>query len=370
VRYGVIDANVVETYDSVRGIRSSTAAPDRLAGVASTGGDTYYVRCNPDDSEPACDVAVSATAAGTDPDRELARADRPTPASWFRGWVAFSAYDASLPGYRLTLRSRDGDVRRPAVPPRAVPFDVDLGPGPGGRLTAVYSRCRVEPRIEPGGGFTVPATGRGCDVYRYDTRTGREAKVTGAGLPGVSEFLPAIDRSRIAFARRRGHGAAALYVAPLAGGRLTRMSGGPRGADDDLGPRALDLRGDRLAVVWDHRLGDGRLRSEVRLDVLGRRPRTLATTTSRNGARRHRSPGFDGHVLSWVSHGLPGLPRTVAVRYDVPARSRRIFALPDAATVHVPWAVQGDLAVNPGVYGRIDGSGWSLRTAGLPEILP
>ena len=335
--------------------------------MAVSGRDTYYVRCNPESIPPPqrCDVAVRETAAGPDPDLELARTARPTPVSWYRDWVAFSAYDASLPGYRLTLRSSDGQVLRPDVPARSVPFDVDLGHGPDAQLTAVYSRCRVEPRRKSGDELPLHATGRDCDVYRYDTHSRRETKVRVAAGREASEFLPTVDGSRIVFARRSGRGATKLYMAGLAGGPLTPLAGGPRGTDNRLGPRAVNLRGRRVALVWDHRLSDGRLRSEVRVDVLGGRNRTLASVTSRDGARRYREVGFDGNVLSWVGHRLPGLARTVAIRQQLPSGAQRVLVLPDSATVYVPWTNFIDEA-----YGRVDEDGWSLRAPlMLPELL-
>lgn len=251
------------------------------------------------------------------------------------------------------------------------PLPSTCGHGPAAQLTAVYSRCRVEPRRDPTDGTPLPATGRDCDVYRYDTHSRRETKVRVAGRRGASEFLPAIDGSRIAFARRAGRGATRLYAADVAGGALTRLAGGPRGADDRLGARAVNLRGRRLAVVWDHRLSDGRLRSQVRLDVLGGRDRILASVTSRGGASRYREVGFNGNVLSWVGHRLPGLARTVAIRQQLGSGARRVFVLPDFATVYVPWTSQlGVPRPHEGAYGRADAGGWSLRTpVMLPELL-
>ncbi len=66
------------------------------------------------------------------------------------------------------LRGPSGAVAPAPVPARAVPFDVELGPRAGGGLIAVYSRCRVEPRLDPRDMLPLPATGRGCRLYRYD----------------------------------------------------------------------------------------------------------------------------------------------------------------------------------------------------------
>jgi hypothetical protein len=225
VRYGmtwVSEGDTVigaeQTYDLRQGMRTSLPFPDRLAGVAESGsGETYFVRCDPDGGP--CEVAVIGTPpGGTDPDVDLTRLERPSPLAWSGRWVAYSAYDRAARVYRLTLRSSEGRVLRPDVRPRRVPFDANLGRGPRDELTAVYSRCRVEPR-------------RGCAVYRYDTRSGRERKV-----PGASGFLPAVDGSRIVFARRTGRGRTVLAtpngeLATLRGrARASRPGGRPRAA--------------------------------------------------------------------------------------------------------------------------------------------
>lgn len=69
--------------------------------------------------------------------------------SAYGGTVAFSDREAGS-GWRLKLWN-DGKVRTLPVEPRGAPFDVDLGPDENGRTTAVYSRCRAEPRGQSSG---------------------------------------------------------------------------------------------------------------------------------------------------------------------------------------------------------------------------
>ena len=333
VRYGLIWVNEggttigdVAEYDLDRGTRTSLRLPDRVAGVAVSGRETYYVRCNPEWMlTPGCEVAVRETAAGADPDVELERSARPSPLSWFRNQVAYSVYDASARSYRLTLRMADGTVERPAVRARSVPFDADLGRGPDGGIAAVYSRCRVEPRLGSDG-LPLYTTGHGCRLYRYDTASRREVALR------VRGYLPSIDRSRLAFARRTG-----LHAG------TTRVATG-----DGSGPRALDLSGRRLAFVLDRRL---------RLVVRGGRARTVASGTI-------RSPGFDGNGLNWVQRDRG---RNIAVRLDLATGARRVLVLPASATAYVPWSTWEG---GSGSYARTGGAGWSLRTPlQLPELL-
>jgi hypothetical protein len=339
VRYSLLWVNEGGTtigdlaqYDLGRGIRSWLRLPDRTGGVAVSGNDTYYVRCNPEwMMVPGCEVALRETATGADPDVELARSPRPTPLTWYRGWVAYSLPDGSR--YRLTLRSSDGATVQPAIAPRSVPFDADLGRGPDGALAVAYSRCRVEPRLD--------RAGRDCGVYRFDTATGRESRIRGTGSEAS---LPAIDGSAIAFARsdRRG---TSIYL--VRDGQTTRLQGPVPGK-----PRSLDLRGRRGAVVWERR---GRAR--VRVLERGRPTRVLGTATS-------RSAGFDGDVLTWVQRDGDG---TVGVRLNLETGARRVLALPQSATVLVPWTTWEGRS---GSYGAIDAAGWSLRTPlMLPELV-
>jgi hypothetical protein len=156
-------------------------------------------------------------------------------------------------GYVLVLR-RDGRTEVAPVRPRGVPFDVDLGPGPNGRVVAVYSRCRGEPdRVY---GFPTYYTGTDCRLYRVDVASGRERRLSG-GSYGRSEYLPTIWRERLAFARtyegrgdRPGSGPH-VYVR-RGNGRSQRMPAGPRGEIRTIGPMRLDLRRGRLVVGWEH----------------------------------------------------------------------------------------------------------------------
>ncbi len=199
-----------------------------------------------------------------------------------------------------------GEARRLPVAPRAVPFDVNLGPDSRGRAVAVYSRCAVEPDLGAAGdSLSAPyppyTRGRGCDLYRYNFATGQERKLGGASTDQASEVLPSIWRDQIAFARvyeqREGLRGKVpyLYVRPLAGGRSKRQPGGARGKTGLPGPTSLDLYGRRLSFVWNYATEDGGV-SEVRLDTIGRSRRVL-DRTRRRGATFLSPQGIDGRVL-------------------------------------------------------------------------
>ena len=134
------------------------------------------------------DVPVAAGAApavGT----VIERPGAATRLSAYRDAVAWSRLTTRLgrgvPRYVLMLR-RDGQTRRIDVPAQHEDFDVSLGPGQGGRLTAVYRRC----------------SGNGCEIGRYDV-----ARRHATSLPrSAGGRLPAIWADRVAFVRNAGDG--------------------------------------------------------------------------------------------------------------------------------------------------------------------
>lgn len=209
----------------------------------------------------------------------IAYETRPTAVNAHRGRLVWSAYDNSLRAFRLMTRA-NGIVSAVPVRPRRRAFDVDLGPDRSGQTVAVYSRCRREPIFAyTRNNLPTHVTGRGCDVYRYAFASGREAKIRAVSSPAASEVLPSIWHGRIAYARvfERRRGLAGhlphLYVASLrssAARREREVRGGTRGLyqrgsggrspefayEGGPGPVAIELRGRRLAFVWNLQRGD------------------------------------------------------------------------------------------------------------------
>src|SRR3954454_12318065 len=73
----------------------------------------------------------------------------PTPIASYGGRLVFSRADGRG-RFELVQRRGDGPVAPVGVPSRDVPFDVDVGPTPGGRVLAVYPRCETEPPANRG----------------------------------------------------------------------------------------------------------------------------------------------------------------------------------------------------------------------------
>src|SRR3954452_7092976 len=100
----------------------------------------------------ACCATVAAPAVPAVPHAEftIAETARPTPVSAYAGRLVWSQYDAALGAFRLmeTHASPSGSQTTALpVPPRAVPFDADVGPDADGAATVVYSRCATEPQL-------------------------------------------------------------------------------------------------------------------------------------------------------------------------------------------------------------------------------
>lgn len=247
----------------------------------------------------------------------------PTPIAAYGGHVVFSRGDGNG-RFELVRRTGDGPVVPVGVPPRAVPFDVDLGPTSGGRVLAVYTRCSQEPK--PNGGFpaiTAYETGRGCDVYKVGLDGGRETRYTAVNAPDATEFWPTYWKGRIGFARVYDHKRdyPYLYVKTIVSGRPSeRMPGGQRKecvteggrtrcSDDRRSvPQALELYGTRLAFVWRFQgLGEG-ADYDLRLDTVGGGHRLMDHV---NGGGLTSVPlgwpSFEGGRLFW-SRGCFGDP--------------------------------------------------------------
>jgi hypothetical protein len=187
----------------------------------------------------AADTTVATVAKATEIDAYGARA-------------VWSTYDPAINAFRLTVDNR-GRIRTLPVAPSPTTFDIDLGPGPHGGTVAIYSRC-------PHGVFgTGQLDGRqGCDLYAYRFSTGRETKVAGANTK-ADEYAPAVWGRRMAFTRTSDAGGQfplrRMYWRALSGaGPDHRLAGNPK----DIGsgfPEQLDMRGRRVAFVWQYEWG-------------------------------------------------------------------------------------------------------------------
>jgi hypothetical protein len=262
-------------------------------------------------------------------DATLATLTRPAPISAHAGRVIWSTFDPVAGNYVLMTAARDTPVQRVPVRPRSVPFDVDLGPDAEGETVAAYSRCyRDPPRRRPSVGNALTqmpewSAGRGCDLYQFNFATGRETRIAAANSPSASEFLPAVWKTRVAFARvyerRRGRlgDRAYLYTRAVTGvGRSRRVPAGNRSTARfcsgrpvrcrytvEAGPTALDVAGRRLAFGRDSAEDVGPT-SAVYLDTIGdRRTRRQTLSSLASGeiqAQELIQPAVDAGRVTWA----------------------------------------------------------------------
>ena len=316
VAYGDEPADEFLSFGLPSARRGVAAAPSGLASTATGAAGTIYSRCaGPELPAPtmsrSCEVDLTSAVAYVDPDRKLAQSSRPTTISAYRGnWLAFSTYQPASKTYRLMVRAPSGAVQAAPVPPRAVPFDVELGPRVGdgeeaGRkgVLAVYSRCRVEPRLDPRDMLPLPGTGHGCRLYRYELGSTREQPIPGSG----SRYLPSLWGGQLAFVMAGAGGRPALYLGSISGrGAARRLAGGPPGTAPGLGPRSVALYNGRVAFVWEYR-SRGVLHSQLRLDGPGGKTRLLDEASSRPGTDRELSPSFSAAgLLAWARRDAGG----------------------------------------------------------------
>ena len=164
---------------------------------------------------------------------------RSTPVSAHGGWVAWSRYDSTRRDYRLVFRKFGAgrgprSIKRAPIAASEDPFDVSVGPGPDGRATAVYSRCR-----------------RGdCDIYAYRLGAGRERLLSSLSTE-ADERLPTMWRRNVGFVRTDPRRGDEVRVGSLQR-RITRVvGGGTRNTDEDVPASitGLALVGTRVAFT-------------------------------------------------------------------------------------------------------------------------
>jgi hypothetical protein len=187
----------------------------------------------------------------------------------YRGFVGLTAYGGHVVWSQFDSASHQwslqewhaGRQSRLPVPAREVPFDSDAGPDAAGRPVLVYSRCAIEPTIQPSGDDDSPDWGgsRGCHVYELRLAPGaREHLLRAVFEPERSDTTPTIWRGRLAFARRVFHGTLATHprIMVTSSHGLLRLARGsifgsrrPTGGVTSFAS-ALDLGPHGLALLW------------------------------------------------------------------------------------------------------------------------
>ena len=168
-------------------------------------------------------------------------------------------------GYALVIRNPQGVISQPAVATRTVPFDVDLGARPGGKILAAYSRCATDPRVNRGTALPIWTSGRRCRIELLDLATGKVTR-RARDTRFSSQVLPTVGGNRLAYVGVPSSGSrASLASVDLRSGRVRALNDvARRGGGDPFGPTATDTDGVRVALVTTS-LSEGSYDSDVSL---------------------------------------------------------------------------------------------------------
>ncbi|MGK2938183.1 MAG: E3 ubiquitin ligase family protein [Solirubrobacteraceae bacterium] len=296
-------------------------------------------------------AAGVATAATAVPTATVATGTQATVVGAAGGWTAWS--EPSGGTFALVVRAPDGTVSRPAVAPRGVPFDLDLGTDAAGRVVAAYSRCAREPQRTGGTNATAPnyATGRTCRLRVLDLATGGERSL-GKARGTASEVLPSVGGRTVAFVAVGRSGRAELRArvrsltrsVVLDRGTWARGSAGFAG-----GPASVDTDGVHAAVVWRY------LEDEFH-DF-----NAVLNVTPVSGKRRARqlSYGVNGEECSYDTVLAP----TVAADKVTFLRSDGTAWQAQRGSAAVPEGARTPVTHGPAVFG--DGVGGVVTSAAL-----
>ncbi len=198
------------------------------------------------------------TAALAQQSEVLATEMRDTPLASHGDVLVWSSFDATSRRYSLRAYF-GGEVEDLPVRPRSVPFDADVGPGPDGKVTVVYSRCRHETPVRGADVQQEALPRNGCRLWRYRLGDRREHLVRRASIRSrFSEFRPSIWGRRIAFARVKDarQRLPELAVRTVGSRRDRRVRLRETRLSDSAATRyvtRLDLRRTRLLSSWAYR---------------------------------------------------------------------------------------------------------------------
>ena len=162
-------------------------------------------------------------------DQAIAEIARQSPVAAYGGWQAWSRYDDATHRYTLMLQPPGQPAAAARLSTSSRPFDVSLGPDANQNVVAVYQRCGSS----------------GCDVRRYNTASGSDAKLSTVSSPSYDEATPAIWGSTVVFTRRV-HGCDVPYVKSLSSSASSRRLLKSKCLQTD--PGQASIRGSRIII--------------------------------------------------------------------------------------------------------------------------
>ena len=162
-------------------------------------------------------------------DQAIAEIARQSPVAAYGGWQAWSRYDDATHRYTLMLQPPGQPAAAARLSTSSRPFDVSLGPDANQNVVAVYQRCGSS----------------GCDVRRYSTASGSDAKLSTVSSPSYDEATPAIWGSTVVFTRRV-RGCDVPYVKSLSSSASSRRLLKSKCLQTD--PGQASIRGSRIII--------------------------------------------------------------------------------------------------------------------------
>lgn len=250
--------------------------------------------------------------------------------SAYGGWAAWThrgtGTGAGTGEYTLLVRSPSGAISPASAPAGNGPFAVELGPAASGGVAAIYQRC------------TEPAHAAGCGIYELELTSPGTSERRLAIPGGGSDFMPALWKGRVAFARANAGGGRgrpdALYTWSLGAGapqavRLPVSRGGRESSGEGHWPGGLTgaitglaLGPDQLAYVTSNVVGSSG-ESTLWYEPIGGHPELIDQATG--GAGNVCPPSFLSPVLSgsWLYAYLHACDPSANVELDRLTRYRR-----------------------------------------------
>jgi hypothetical protein len=162
-------------------------------------------------------------------DQAVAQIARQSPVAGYGGWEAWSSYDGATGRYTLMVTAPGQPAAPVGIATSSRPFDASMGPDRDKNVAVVYQRCGSS----------------GCDVRRYNTASGHDAKLSTVSSPSYSEATPAIWGANVVFTRRI-HGCDVPYVKDLGSSAPSRRLLKSKCLQTD--PGHVSIRGTRVVV--------------------------------------------------------------------------------------------------------------------------
>jgi hypothetical protein len=239
-------------------------------------------------------------------DQAIAVSPGPTSVATWGGYTMWSQKESGSGSWSLWQRTADGKVSKVPVAGANGPFQISLGPDSAGNTVALYPRCR---KAASG---SAPQTG--CDVYRYQTKSGKEQKLS-LSSSKYDEEWPVQWKDKFAFSRvgYSGSGSARIrcdvpYWRAVSGGSSHKLDRGRCGA-----VAGMDAQGTVVAQTVTS-FGAG-AQSQIRLlSTKGGPVKVAAKQTFGEETKLFGGPSLDATYVFASRYGVNPSPAFLRIR--------------------------------------------------------